>query len=334
MGEVVFRKVQWGKESSAAHGTTVAATRNLLATCNVPKDQTVTFIHDLNGRRDGPNRTAVYQRFADGVTLEFPHGYYQSLPGVFSACLQGDITPSTTTSSNTWVFTPAATSTTASLVDSLTIRAGDDTQCYVMPYTMFRSVVVAGAAGADAPVTVTANGFARYVSSTGSFGTTAAAVTSVEPIVANLAQLWVNNTFAVLGSGAAVANTLVDFNIEISGGVHPKFMADGQLYFSTHGQTDVGLVATFTFEGNSTADGYYDLYRAQTAKAIRFKVTGAIISGSIVHTLQIDAYGKFEEVIPMAGDRDGNSLHTAIFRSMSDGTNSVKVTVITVAPLL
>jgi hypothetical protein len=334
MGEVVFRKVQWGKESSAAHGTVVAATRNLLATCNVPKDQNVTFVHDPNGRRGGANRTAVYQRFADGITLEFPNAYFQSLPGVFSCCLQGDITPATATSANTWVFTPAVTSTTASMVDSLTIRAGDDTQCYMMPYTMFRSVVIAGAAGADAPVTVTANGFARYVSSTGAFGTTAAAVTSVEPIVANLAQLWVNYTFAVLGSGVAVANTLVDFSIEINGGVHPKFMADGQLYFSTHGQTDVGLVATFTFEGNSTADTYYDLFRAQTAKAIRFVVKGALIGGSLYHTLQIDAYGKFEEVIPMAGDRDGNSLHTAIFRSMDDGTNCIKVTVITVAPAL
>jgi hypothetical protein len=36
----------------------------------------------------------------------------------------------------------------------------------------------------------------------------------------------------------------------------------------------------------------------------------------------------------MSGDRDGNSLHTAIFRAMDDGTNSFKVTVITTAPTL
>jgi hypothetical protein len=332
-GEVVFRKVQWGKESSAAHGTSVAASRLILGTCNVPKDQNVTFIHDLNGRRGGANRTAVYQRFVDGLTLDLPHGYFQALPGIFSACLKGDLTPATATSANTWTFTPIFTSTASNMVDSLTLRVGDDVQCYVMPYTMFRSVVIAGSAGGDAPVQVTANGFARYVSSTGSFTTTGAAATTpaVEPMVANVSQLWVNNTFSVLGSGNAISNTLVDFNIEINGGIHPKFMADGQLYFSTHGQGDIGLVATFTFEGNSTADGYYDLYRAQTPKAIRFVTKGALIGGSLYHTLQIDAYGKFEEVIPLAGDRDGNSLHTAIFRSMDDGTNAVKVTVITVA---
>lgn len=329
MGQVVFREVQWGKESSAAHGTPVSATRALAAECNVPKDRNVQFISDQNGRRGGANRTAVYQYFADGITLNFPHGYYQALPGVFSACLKGDLTPTTAAGGvYTYTFTPVLTSTASNMVDSFTLRVGDDTEQYVMEYVMFRSVVIAGSAGDDTPVTVTANGFGRQVT-VGAL-TSALTIGTVEPMVANMAQLWVNNSFAVLGSGSAIANTLVDWNIEVFGGVHPKFFADGQRYFSTHGQNDVYLVAAFTFEGNSTADAYYDLFQAGTAKAIRFKLTSgtSYITGTTPYSITIDAYGKFEEVMPMASDRDGNSLHTAIFRSMDDGTNAIKVTVV------
>ena len=330
MGEKVFRQVQWGKESSAAQGTPVAAIRALAAECNVPKDRNYQFIHDTNGRRGGPNRTAVYQYFADGITLNFPHGYYQALPGVFSCCLKGDLTPTTAAGGvYTWTFTPIFTSTASNMVDSLTMRVGDETEQYVMEFVQFRSVVIAGSAGDDAPITITANGYGRQVT-VGAF-TTTLTLGTLQPMVGNLSQLWVNNTFAVLGSGAAVSQTLVDWNIEIFGGQHPKFFADGARYFSTVGQGDIYLVAAFTFEGNSTADSYFDLFQAGTPKAIRFKVTSGTdyITGSTPYSMVIDAYGKFEEVIPLAGERDGNSLHTAIFRSMDDGTNAVKVVVVT-----
>lgn len=326
-GEVVFRKVQWGKESSAAHGTLVDATRLIFAECNVPKDRNVQFIKDPNGRRGGPNRTQVNQYFADGITLNFPNAYYQALPGIFSACLKGDITPSTSAGvAYTWNFTPILTSTASNMVDSLTLEVGDDTEQYDIEYVQFRSIVIAGAAGTDSPVTVTANGYGRQVAP--SAFTTGISAIAVEPLIANKAQLWVNTTFGVLGSGTAISQTLIDFNVEIFGGVHPKFMMDGQRYFSTHGQENVGIVAAFTFEGNSTADGYFDLFQAQTARAIRLQMIGSQIGSGGYHTLNIDAYGKFEEVIPMASERDGNSMHTAIFRSMDDGTNAVRVTVI------
>ena len=329
MGQVVFREVQWGKESSAAHGTPVACTRALGAECNVPKDRNWQFISDQNGRRAGANRTAVYQYFADGITLNFPQGYFQALPGVFSACIKGDITPTTASGGvYTYTYTPIYTSTASNMVDSLTMRVGDDTEQYVMEYVQFRSVVIAGSAGDDAPVTITANGFGRQV--TVGAMTSSLTIGTVEPMVANMAQLWVNNTFAVLGSGSAISQTLVDWNIEVFGGVHPKFFADGARYFSTTGQNDIYLVAAFTFEGNSTADGYFDLFQAGTARAIRFRLTSgtSYITGTTPYSINIDAYGKFEEVIPLASDRDGNSLHTAIFRSMDDGTNAIRITVV------
>lgn len=331
-GIVAFRKVQWGKETSSARGTAVACTRQILAKCNVPKDRTVTLVEDQTGRRGGAIRSRIGQFLADPINLEFPEAYYQGMPGIFSIGLKGVAATSTTGPSYTWTFTPEITTTAGNNVHSMTLRLGDDTEQYMIPYVQARMISVSGRVGEDGIVSVAAECYGRQVNvSAFTAGLTTTGL-SMEPIVSNLALMYSDANWAALG-GTQVTATLVDWKIDINTGMHPKFFADGQRYFSTVGQGKIGAVATFTFEGNSTADAFFDDFQAATPRAIRLKIVGSRIgSGGLYHTLQIDLYGKFTEVIPMGSDRDGNSLHTAVFETMDDNAatpHCLAVTVIT-----
>ncbi len=75
---------------------------------------------------------------------------------------------------------------------------------------------------------------------------------------------------------------------------------------------------TLTFEGNADADTLWDAYYAETAKALRLQILGSQIGTGENHSLTIDTFGMFEEVIPLGDEKDGNNLHTAIFHGISD----------------
>ena len=40
--------------------------------------------------------------------------------------------------------------------------------------------------------------------------------------------------------------------------------------------------------------------------------------GGTAYSLQIDLYGTFDEVIPLSGDKDGNTLYGAVFSTITD----------------
>lgn len=326
-GEVLLRKNQYGKETTK--GTGVAATKRWLGTVAMPTDRKIQYPEDVLGLRAKAARAVNYQILADPIRLNAEHGYFQALPMLFSCFMKGGLTANPVTPTKTdylWDFTPSLTGDNTQ--DSITLECGDDTQAYEMEYVLFRRIGISGQIGQDAPVKIEAEGFGKQVTPT-TF-TSSINVLAVEPMVANLAQLYIDSTWAGLG-GTKKSSLLREFSVELLNGCHPKFYGDAKT-MSSHGYGAFEALVQLVLEGNSDADTIFDAYRAQTEYALRLQINGStIVDTTSTHYLKMDFWGTFESVEPMAQEADGNSLHVATFHAYYGltGTSILDVNVVT-----
>lgn len=316
MAELVFLKSQYGLEAASAHGTAVAATKLWPGTVSIPADRKPQFKTVMSGRRTREQQGVINQILVDGLTLKMEQGAFQALPMLFSGLLKGAVTASETTPSQgdyAWSFTPSLSA--ANNPDSFTLEWGDDVQAYEAEYLMFNALKIAGALGDDAGVSLEATGFAKQITPT-TFTPSLSALT-YEFMVANMTKLYIDTAWAGLG-GTQVTGLLGEFSLELMANNHPKFLADGVKTFTTHGEGAINALATFTLEGNSTADAQFDLFQAGTKRAIRLEVIGSQIGTGTTHKLTVDMFGQWESVIPLASEKNGNNRHAAIFHVLDD----------------
>jgi hypothetical protein len=328
MGELAFRKVQYGRETT--RGTAVAATKMWPGKIQVPTDRQPVFPELTTGRRARAQAGVINQLLVDGFTLSMEQGVFQMLPFLFSMLLKGGVTASETTTSQAdylWDFTPSLTAANAQ--NAFTVEFGDDTQAYEMEYCMARRLTIAGTLGENAGVSLEAECFGRQITPTTFTGSLAPL--AYEYMSANMAKLYKDSTWANLGT-TQLTSTLQDFSIEILSGLHPKFLGDGQKIFSTHGEGYVDAMATFTFEGNATADAIFDDFQAGTKRALQLQLLGSQIGSGTTYACKINMFGQFESVIPLNSEKNGNNLHAAVFHILDDNAatpHSLGVTVTT-----
>ena len=317
-GEMVFNKIQYGKEVKTTHGTAVPATGIFPGAIKVGTDRKIVYPQEPIGNRALTQRSVIYQLLTEGVSLSMTDSIFQKLPFLCSMVLKGDITAAEQTGGQAdylWDFTPSLTA--ANIPDSTTIEFGDDTQAYEMEYCIGKSIKFSGKLGSNEAVKVEIPDlFARQIS-TCSF-TAALSLAAGEPIVANNTQFTLDSTWATLGT-TAKAGVLREWSVEIKTGNHPNFSAGNTgKFFYNHSEGRIESLWTLVFEGNATADAIWDDFRAQTERALRISVAGAQIGSGATHSLIIDGFGTFEEVIPLSQEADGNNLHAAIFHTYSD----------------
>jgi len=135
-------------------------------------------------------------------------------------------------------------------------------------------------------------------------------------MIANLVEIYIDSAWADLGTTQKTA-LLREFTVEFLTGLHPKFHGDS-LMFTTYGEGYIDVMANFVLEGGSDADSLFDDMQAETSKAIRINIIGAQIGTGDTHSLQIDMFGRFEQVLPMDQEVDADNLHSAVFRVMYD----------------
>ncbi len=313
MGEKVFNLIQYGLES--AHGTPVPATDKWPGKIKVPTDRKPKYPEESLGIRSRAQRSVIYQLLADGIDLSMDDSVFQKLPMLLSMALKGAITPveqSVGEGDYLWDFTPSLTGSNAQ--DSITLEFGDDTQAYESEYCLAKSVKFSGKMGGDEAVKVSASLFGKQITPT-TF-TPSLALAKGEPIIANMVKIYIDGTWATLGT-TNMTGLMIDWSTEIINGLHPKFRG-GSLSYSSHGEGYLDMLTTFTFEGNSDADAIFDAFRAKTEKAIRISVEGAAIGDGDPHSLIIDGFGTFEDVVPLGSEQDGDNLHTAVFHTYAD----------------
>lgn len=321
MGSQMFTKIQYGKETT--RGTPVAATRKWLGTATIPRDREPRHARRTISQRAESFSTEILQILADPITMSMSGdagAYYQGLPVLFGVTLKGGVVATETTPSQqdyAWNFTPSLTA--PANPDAITLEIGDNDQGYRIEYVMGKTIQIEFSLGENAFVDISAELFGRQVSK----NTLTAGIsnTAVDGISANSTKIFIDSTWATLGT-TEKTGLLRSGSVQINTGNHPKFLAGGGNTFSTHGEGTLKITGNFVLEGGAQAVSIFDDYQAGTARAVRLMWTGPQIGTGVNHKLQLDMYVAFDEVIPLSGFADGNTLYAVTFFGISDNQST------------
>jgi hypothetical protein len=328
--------VQYGKETT--HGTAVAADTVLAMNAILPESDRDVHIPNIaiGNRTTRLLDSAVTRRVvADGITLEDQDGaYFEVFPLLFSMGLIGSITATEqSTGQGDYLWTFAAPQTPGETVDSITLEVGEIGGGYEIAYCLAKSIRISGDV-ATGEVHVSAELFGDEVLQT-TLTTSQTLPSTVELCVAKLARIYIDATWAGLG-GSELAGALLNFDITINGGVHPKFFGSAARQFDSHDQGEISGTATFTFERISGVVTEEAKYRpasgyAAAARFVRLTITGTQIGTGDSQTLQIDMAGAWTAWQSIAGDQDGNTYDVATLTFGYDrtGTQSLSINVTT-----
>lgn len=314
MGEKVLSFVQFGKETT--HGTAVAADTILLFTLDAgDADREVHLPKvDYGGRMQGHAKNSTMKMVGVNSTLDDADGlYYEALPIMLNMCLIGAQTGTEqTTSQSDYLYTFTAPNTGAETVDTGTFEFGDDNQAYEFAYGLGTDMTISGdAASGEVHGKMTVVGDRRIQTTK----TAALTVPDVEFMDAKLSRLYIDSTWASLGS-TELTDALVSWEFHLMGGVHAKRLGGSTRLITSHNQGEIDATLTLTVERNAAvkAEELIALPAstyASTMRAVRLTVTGTLIGSTKSHSLTIDMTGVYTNWQPMGGETDGN-LHDVI----------------------
>lgn len=320
----MFRKVSFGKET--VRGSAVAADTMWMGTASIPKDREPVHPRDALGLRAMSARTEILQLLADPVTLAMDGdtgAYYQGLPILFGTTVKGGVVASETTGGQgdyAWDFSPSLTA--AAAPDTMTLEIGDNDQNYEIEYLMGKTINIDWAFGQNGFLNVSAEYFGRQVTkSTATAGLTRPTITAIN---ANTGKFYLDPLFADAGD-TQLASFLRSGNLQIATGNHPKWLGGGNRYFDSYGEGYLEVTGQLIVEGGAAAVARFDAFQAGTAAAMRFIWTGPQIGTGAVHTLKIDVFAAFDEVIPLSGFADGNTLYSITFSGVTDNLSTPKM---------
>lgn len=328
MGVQVLNFVQYGLE--AAHGTAVAADTKLLMAVSLPGDDRDTHIPEVDAgvRTNRLLSASVVRRLvAQGIGLEDMDGaYYEVFPLLFSCGLLGNVSPAEqTTGEGDYLWTFAAPQTAAENIESMTLEAGDSTiGGYEIPYCQISQIVINGDCfSGESHVSATAYG--QYVDQTTM--TAAVSIPAVEMCVGKLSQIYIDDTWAGIGS-TELTNSLVNWSVTLNTGAHHKPWGSANLKYTSHEQGPITGEATFTFERNSsvyTEEAKYRPASGGTTRDDRFvqiKMTGSQIGAGDTHSLVLDMAGQWTSWEPLSTEQEGNSMDQATLTFGYDTTGT------------
>jgi hypothetical protein len=331
MGDRFFSKIQFGKESAAARGTAVVATRMFVGgqVTALTQHKRPRKISENIGLRSGGSRKVVDQ-YLVSEPLSIPDGYFQALLPILGCGLKGNVTAVEQTTSQgdyLWDFTPTIAFDGTNAPDSLTIEKGDNTQAFEAEYAMFQRLRISGtvAQGAEgAPVSIEAEMFARQWTPT-TF-TSAIALPVATSMNAKLARLYLDDTWAGLGT-TELANILRGFDVDLILGPYPDFTGSANKYFNVHKEGIIGAQVTLRLEGNAAADAIWDRLNDddQATSFMQLAVNGPQIGTGDNHSAVFNIAGSFDEVTPLAEEDRGNNIHTVMFTSLYDAVSAKEV---------
>jgi len=327
MGSEALRIIQYGLETT--HGTNVAADTKLLMAATLPEtDREVVIPRAQMGVRTNRLLDSAFTRrvLADGITLENVEDgmYFEALPLIFSMGIKASTGTAQTTGQGDYLWTFAAPQTGAETVASITLEVGDDAQGYEIGYCLARRITLSGDCDSGL-VSCTVEVFGEQIEQT-TLTTSVAAPTNAEFMTAKLSRLYVDGTWAGLGA-TELAAALVNWQVVIDTGVHPKMLGSASRVFDSHGQNEIQATATFTLERTAAVIAEELLYRPAAAYTVtprfaRLTVTGNQIGSGNNETLQIDLAGAWMQWTPLGTEREGNTLDVAVLQGGYDVTGA------------
>jgi len=309
-----FRRIQVGLE--ATRGTGVAADKKLIGTLTMTPE--VTFHRPVDERNSlAEFRRAVATAQMTRMRYEADATYAQ-MADILSMSVKGAISPSTPeTLSRLWSFVPNTTS--KNVQDAYTFEYGDDTQAWDAAFSIIEDLELTFAM--NETLQVRADIIANFAAKTSFTGAISDPALLGGEIVANHCNVWIDGTWANLGTTAQVA-LVAGGTIRLPTGIKPVKYADGDLEFSAVSENKTHLEMELDLISSSAAITEYDAYVAGTDRAVRLSFIGAIIESAITYQLDIDILGKYVSAPEIWGERDGEDLFRMNLNSHEDSSGN------------
>ncbi len=325
-----LRIYQIGKETTK--GTGVPATTRLVGDLLVsPKAQVFQPQPQLGILLENPTSDVIVLQHTE---MEWSGDLtYEQILHLLHCSLKGAITPTGAGADKTWTFTPVFTADNA--LDSFTVerRLSDGTSNFdeEVNYVLCRDFMLSGAIGENAKFR--ANLFGRKVDRTSTL-TAAIAVPAVNFVGVADAKLYIDNTFAGLGT-TQVSGDVFGFELALRAQYQPKFYIDGRTdrSFTSHAMKRMGYDFRVSVEWDTTINGERAKADDRSIRYVRLQFVGAALGGSN-YRITIDMALRYAEgMFDQESDREGNDSVDLRFISAYDTTNLIGIKAVVVNAL-
>lgn len=312
-GVRALSKIQLGRETTA--GTEVNATVIWRGTGSLKDDLSQTFVEEHVGFLPGLDRTYI-SRYQGTLSLDATPATFEQVNHLFEAGIKTD---AAAVEGSGYLYEYVAATTASPTIKTYTLECGDNIGEEQGLYGFVGDFTLSGSAGEA--VMMSANWLTRQVLP-GTF-TGSLSAPAVEEILTSKGLLYIDTVAGTAGT-TAVSDTLLDFTLNWTTGIIPKWTADGNtLNYSFLQFTPPEVTLDVTFEHNATAVAEKAAWRAGTARQLQLKFAGTALttagSSYSTKTLKIDLVGKWESFDGI-DDMDGNSINKGTFRAGYDGT--------------
>lgn len=325
-----LRRVQLGRETTA--GTPVAATTTYRVPATGIKDDRELTIPDEDVGYLSPVDRGYFAM--SGATLEIPETpvTFEQILHVLEAGLMTATPAGNGGTSNGYIYVYNAPTTAKLAIKTYTIRAGDETQAYVMPYAFVEAFSVTGASQSALTTSQTWRGQQR--------DTTTFTALSGLPVVEE--ALFAKTKFYMDAAGGTLGatqktQTLLGYQIDTTSGWRGKFTAEGgTLGYTFLEQLGADVTGRVTFEYNANAVSAEAAFVAGTTQLLRFDTDGSALTGAggtyTTKKLRFDAAVKIISV-DVIGEQDGNDIVTLNWRAVYNAAADLYARWTVVVPL-
>ncbi len=313
-GVVPLRKIIIGKETTA--GTAVAGDvvwrgKGTLEDMvePVPVDEQVGYLSGTDNQ---------YIPFVEGkLTMEASPATFEQLPHIFEAGIETDA-PAQDGAGTGYIYEYIFPTTSKNTIATYTIEGGDDQQEEEMAYCFVTNFGLSGKS--KEAVMVSADWMGRQIAPS-TF--TSVALATCESILFQKAKLYIDAVAGTIGT-TLVSSTMLGFDMKVATGIHPKYTADGQLYYTFHDFAKPEITLDLTWEHNASAVTEKANWRAGTARQIRLLIEGSALGTAgtayTYKTLTIDLAGKWRKFSKIGDNGDGNDIVTGTFVASYNST--------------
>ena len=312
-----LRKIQFGKESTSAKGTAVAATTIWRGMGAIEDTRVTNFVKEDIGVLPDTTRSYV-PKLGAALLLESTEATFEQFPHVLEMSVKYVQTGAADGPGSGKIYTYTLPTTAIPTLRAYTIEGGDSQEVEEMEYCQVTDFTLTGDEGEAWKLG--ANLIGRQVSLS-SF-TTAATLPTVEEILFQKTKLYIDAIGGSFG-GTLKSNTLISAQFTYTSGLRQNFTADGNLYFSFLQPVKSEAMLRLTFEHDATGAAAKVDWRAETPKKIRLITTGSAFttagSSYSAKTMIIDLCGKWEKFNKI-GDRNGNDILEGMFVGGYDET--------------
>ena len=315
-----LRQIQLGRETTA--GTATTATTRWRGLGAFEDNREVTFPEEFIGVIGGGDRSYI-AKVEGTLTMDDTDATFEQLPHLFIAGIAATTTGVQDGTGSGYIYTYNIAHSTAPVIQTYTIRAGDNQQAEIMEYAFVRSFSIKGNAGEA--VMMSAEWTGRQVT-TSTFSSNIT-VPEVETILASRGSLSLDAVTDTYGM-ASFDDSLIAFEVNVSDTMMPKYAfspggnSSNPPFFSFVYAGNREITGSLTFEHNANGVAEKEAFRNQTPRLLRLWFFGSDLTTAGSYSekqFKIDLPIKYESFDAL-DDVDGNSIIKANFVSRYNAT--------------